>query len=217
MSTIEKRLRLYYSKQAPIRFTSNLDVQKIWERTFRRAGISLSYSQGFHPQAKIQQASPLPLGFCGDEEIIDIWTEPTEENLLAKDLINPYLPVGIEIHHIDQIDPSAPSLQQFVGYSDYAITFLEPFSKDAVFSLSESMLTAESMLFTKHNGKQYDIKPLIRLVEVRDDLKKGLSLHISLSSTPSATGRPDHVLQYFHYDPSCTLITRQKIHFLKYD
>ena len=217
MDTIEKRLRLFYSKQAPIRFTSILDVQKIWERTFRRAGIALTYSQGFHPQAKIQQASPLPLGFCGDEEVMDVWIEPIPENSVEIDRINPYLPIGMEVQRIEQIDLSARSLQQYVDFSDYSITFLDLFSENALSSLIERIQSSETILFIKHNGKQYDLKPLIRSVHVHNDVEKGSSLCISLSSAPGATGRPDHVLQYFHYDPSHTLIIRKKIHFLKYD
>lgn len=217
MNGFEKRLRIFYSKQSSIRFTSILDVQKIWERTFRRAGITLAYSQGFHPQAKIQQASPLPLGFCGDEEIMDVWIEPKQENSVEIDQINPYLPVGMVAHRIDLIDLSAHSLQQYVDFSEYSIVFLDSLSKDALSSLAESIQTSETILFLKHNGKQYDLKPLIKSIHVENDSEKSLSLSISLSSAPGATGRPDHVLQYFHYDPSHALITRKKIHFLKYD
>ncbi len=214
MDAVEKRVRLTYSKHAPIRFTSILDVQKIWERTFRRAGIPLAYSQGFHPQAKIQQASPLPLGFCGEGEIIDVWIEPTPENLLEINLINPYLPIGMEIHQIEQIAPASRSLQQYVDFSDYSIIFLGLLSGNTATTLAENILKEKSIIFTKHNGKQYDLKPLIKSVNVQE---QELSLCISLSSAPGATGRPDHILQYFHYDPSYTLITRKKIHFLGYD
>jgi len=217
MNGFEKRLRIFYSKQSSIRFTSILDVQKIWERAFRRAGITLSYSQGFHPQAKIQQASPLPLGFCGDEEVMDVWIETKNEDSVRIDLINPYLPVGMVTQQIEPIDLSAPSRQQFVDFSDYSIIFLDSLSQSALSSLVESIQISESILFVKHSGKQYDLKPLIRSISSQDNSKKGPSLYVSLSSAPGATGRPDHLLQYFHHDPSHVLITRKMIHFLKYD
>ena len=46
-----------------MRFTGHLDLHRAWERTFRRAHLPLAYTQGFHPQPRIQLAGALPLGF----------------------------------------------------------------------------------------------------------------------------------------------------------
>ena len=64
-----ERIRVYYSKTAPMRYTGNLDVHKVWEHTLRRARLPLAYSQGFHPQPRINQACPLPLGMTSRAEI----------------------------------------------------------------------------------------------------------------------------------------------------
>ncbi len=68
------RLRIDYAKTTAMRYTSNLDVHKSWERTLRRARLPLAYSQGFHPQPRIHQASPLPLGLISQAEVIDVRT-----------------------------------------------------------------------------------------------------------------------------------------------
>jgi uncharacterized protein (DUF2344 family) len=77
------RLRIVFSKTGALRYTGHLDLQKIWERTARRAGLPLAYSQGFHPQPKIQLAAALPLGFSGRAELVDIWldAESADSNL----------------------------------------------------------------------------------------------------------------------------------------
>ena len=67
------RVRITYSKGNAIKFTSALDMQTIWQRALKRAGLSVEYSQGFHPQPKMQLPFPLPLGFTAQNEIIDIW------------------------------------------------------------------------------------------------------------------------------------------------
>ena len=54
------RIRITFSKQGALRYTGNLDLHKIWERTARRADLALAYSQGFHPQPKMQLAAALP-------------------------------------------------------------------------------------------------------------------------------------------------------------
>jgi len=67
------RLRIVFSKTGSLRYTGHLDLQTVWERTIRRAGLPLAYTHGFHPGPKIQIASALPLGFLGRLEIVDIW------------------------------------------------------------------------------------------------------------------------------------------------
>ena len=82
------RYRINYSKKEGMRYTSNLDVHKMWERTFRRAKLPLAYSQGFHPQPKIQQASPLPLGFLSDYEIVDFFKTRGQNSLVFQELFS---------------------------------------------------------------------------------------------------------------------------------
>src|SRR5512136_2023173 len=69
------RLRIVFSKTGSLRYTGHLDLQTVWERTVRRAGLPLAYTHGFHPGPKIQIASALPLGFIGRCEIVDIWLQ----------------------------------------------------------------------------------------------------------------------------------------------
>jgi len=75
-----QRIRLTYSKGGELKYTGNLDMMKVWERTFRRARLRIAYSQGFHPQPKIHQALPLPLGFTSENDLLDIWLT-SEENI----------------------------------------------------------------------------------------------------------------------------------------
>ena len=69
------RLRIAFSKTGALRYTGHLDLHKLWERTARRAGLPLAYSQGFHPLPKIQLAAALPLGFSARAELVDIWLD----------------------------------------------------------------------------------------------------------------------------------------------
>jgi len=66
------RARITFSKTGALRYIGHLDLQTLWERAARRAGLPLAYSHGFHPQAKINFASALPLGFSSRAEVMDI-------------------------------------------------------------------------------------------------------------------------------------------------
>ena len=75
------RLRITFSKSGTLRYIGHLDLQSVWERTVRRAGLPLAYTQGFHPGPKIQLASALPLVFIGRAEVVDLWINETGEGL----------------------------------------------------------------------------------------------------------------------------------------
>ncbi len=88
------RLRIKYAKKSENRFTSHLDLVRIFDRTLRRAGIPVAYSQGFHPHPKISFGHPLPLGLKSIAEYADFTLSqpfPEIENTLSKEL-----PGGVE-------------------------------------------------------------------------------------------------------------------------
>jgi radical SAM-linked protein len=67
-----QRLRVKFSRGDEIKFISNLDLMRLWQRALRRAGMPLAYSEGFNPHPRISLAAPLPLGVTGEAELMDI-------------------------------------------------------------------------------------------------------------------------------------------------
>lgn len=67
-----QRVRLEFSRHGAVRFISHLDLQKVVQLIFKRAGIPCAYTQGFNPTPRIQFAPPLPMGFGGDAEPVDV-------------------------------------------------------------------------------------------------------------------------------------------------
>ena len=94
------RLRITFSKSGALRYIGHLDLHSLWERTVRRAGLPLSYTQGFHPGPRIQLASALPLGFIGCAEIVDLWIDETPglSDLPYKDILQSAAPPGLVIY-----------------------------------------------------------------------------------------------------------------------
>ena len=76
------RVRIIFSKQGALRYTGNLDLHKILERSIRRAKLPLAYSQGYHPQPKINLAAALPLGFSSRAEVMDMWLNEDVEDVV---------------------------------------------------------------------------------------------------------------------------------------
>ncbi len=116
-----KRIRITFSKTDLLRFIGHLDLHHLWIRTFRRAGLQLVYSQGFHPQPKLHLASALSLGYTGSNEMMECWFEddlPLEE---IQDRLTRRSHPGIMIHALEVIDPAAPPLQIRLNGAKYQI------------------------------------------------------------------------------------------------
>jgi radical SAM-linked protein len=188
------RLRLTFSKTGPLIFTGNLDLLTIWERAARRANLGLQYSKGFHPQPKIQFASPLPLGFASRCEIVDI---RINEDLDCSDLarrLQAVLPTGLTVGSIESVDVAAPALATLVSAAEYEITLADGIPIPELEQRVEALL-AESALPRERRGKRYDLRPLIeRLEVVRRPEEPAALLRMRLRAVEGATGRPDEVL-----------------------
>ncbi len=145
-----QRIRIYYAKTQALRYTGNLDVHKIWERTLRRANLPLAYSQGFHPQPRLNQACPLPLGMLSRAEIIDIWLDPDLPLEQVEQRLASHTQPGIEIDHYENIDLHEPALQTRVAASRYRVTLLalpgeSPIGQPELSEKVAGLLSAESL------------------------------------------------------------------------
>ncbi len=58
----KQRLHITFGKFDALKYTSNLDIAKIWERVLRRANLPILYTQGFNTRPRLQPATALPLG-----------------------------------------------------------------------------------------------------------------------------------------------------------
>jgi radical SAM-linked protein len=88
--------------------------------------LPLAYSQGFHPQPRINLASALPLGFTSECEIADVWLEQSIPTAEARAALEQALPPGIQIQEIQEVEEKAPALQTQVIASEYVITLMDP-------------------------------------------------------------------------------------------
>lgn len=188
------RIRLTFTKSGPLIYIGNLDLYTLWERAARRAGLPLTYSQGFHPQPKIHFGAPLPLGFSSRCELLDMrLNEEVDVDSLAARL-NAALPPGVRVTKIEPIGDSTPALQTLVTSADYKVRLRE---ECAVADLAERvgvLLGAES-LPRERRGKHYDLRPLIEELRVRPDPPDGTEIiEMRLKAQEGATGRPDEVL-----------------------
>ena len=209
------RIRIHYAKTGPMRYTGNLDINKVLERTLRRANLPLAYSQGFHPQPRMNQACPLPLGMISYAEILDCWLE---EDLSIDEIsarLQPALPPGIEINSINEIDLHEPKVQTLVDSTEYIATLLGEVPAEELAQRIENILSADT-LPRERRGKKYDLRPLIENLEMLAPDENGRQCFLMhLAARQGATGRADEVLDALGFEPGTARIARTKIHLVK--
>lgn len=210
-----QRIRVFYSKTEGLRYTANLDMHKVWERSLRRAGLPVAYSQGFHPQPRIQQGCPLPLGFLSTAEVVDFWLN-TECGELSEfqEALSAAVPSGIQIQRLEEIDQHEQALQARTLSTVYQVVVLEPTTTEELTQRVDKLLSASSIMRIRRD-KPYDLRPLIEELTVKPPAAPDESplLIMQLSAREGATGRPEEVLVELGFDPLAARVLRTAIHF----
>ncbi len=214
MSSLFK-LRITYSQTGPLRYISHLDLMKLWERLLRRAGIPLAYSHGFTPHPRITVASPLPVGFEGLEEVMEITlTSPVSpEEFLVR--VRPHLPAGLEVVRAEIDGDGTLSLPQRVRASEYLVILPDCADREALARAVGEILERNSIPFRREKGgkvREFDLRPLIRGLKMVESAGPGCALWMLLETSPSATARPEDVLKVLGYE-GYARVKRLRIHF----
>jgi radical SAM-linked protein len=205
-----QRIRIAYEKGSELQYTGNLDMHKVWERTFRRAHLPLAYSQGFHPQPRIQQAAPLPLGFTSVTESLDVWLDDDDPiDVITKKLVATAQP-GIVIQQVSSIPLTEKALSTLVTAAVYEIVPDDAFDTVEFRGRMEKLLSTPSIDRVRR-GKPYDLRPLIHSLTLEEGNPS--TIKMELASLPSATGRPEEVLEELGIDPYSVDIQRLKLVF----
>ena len=200
------RLRIIFTKQGALRYTGHLDLHKIWERSIRRAKLPLAYSQGFHPQPRINLAAALPLGFSSRAEVMDIWLNEDVGDVSTA--LKDHVPPGLTILDANQVDDRAPSLQSQVIGAEYEVEITDAGSASGLTEKIATVLEFESIPRVRRK-KEYDLRPLIESLTVTGDNQ----IFMRLTAREGATGRPEEVLDVMGIPLEDTRIERTRLLF----
>jgi len=207
------RIRITFQKLGALRYTGHLDLHKLWERAARRAELPLAYSQGFHPQPKMNIAAALPLGFSSRCEVLDMRLEHDIQLGGLREKLQATLPTGIQVTNVESVDERAPTLQTQVVSAEYEVSLAEASSTalrangSEVKRKIESILETESIIRTRRE-KEYDLRPLIEALDLLDG-----KIFMKLAAREGATGRPEEVLDMLGIAFEDTRIERTRLIF----
>ncbi|MCI0552823.1 MAG: TIGR03936 family radical SAM-associated protein [Anaerolineae bacterium] len=214
------RIRITFAKQGALRYTGQLDLHKLWERAARRAELPLAYSQGFHPQPKINIAAALPLGFSSRCEVMDLKLEREIPLEGLGEKLQQTLPAGIQVLNVESADERAPALQTQVVAAEYEVTLMESVDTSELKRKVDSVMESESII-RERRGKTYDLHPLIEELKILEsdglplvqEQAPALQIFMRLTAREGATGRPEEVLDVLGIAFEETRIERTRLIF----
>ena len=190
------RCRISYQKTGPLRYISHLDLQKVWIRVLLRAKIPLIYTQGFHPAPKIATAWPLPLGWEGKNELIDLWfdweddfdTEDQKKRFI--ETLNAQSPLGLSINSAEEVPAYSPALTKLIESADYRIKTAGRFLAEDLNNKIHHLLSQTSVERIRREQRD-NLRALIESASVSEETDEGPVIHIRMIAKDSAMGRPD--------------------------
>lgn len=93
--------RLLFEKKGNAVWISHLDLMRLFQRAFKRAGLPLTHTQGFNPRPSVSIALPLSVGVESDCELLDF---DLDGEKIANDLIlarlNEKLVEGVKVRAV---------------------------------------------------------------------------------------------------------------------
>jgi len=115
------RYRLVYAKRGKARYLSHIDLIHVLQRAFRRAGVEVRKTQGFHPKMDFSYGPALPLGMEGLREVLEF---KSSRLLAARPLLsrlNRSLPAGVRAVRLESVGPGEPSLANAIERLVYTV------------------------------------------------------------------------------------------------
>jgi radical SAM-linked protein len=185
---LRKRVRIRFTKEGDLRWISHRDLMRLWERLFRRAGVVLSMTEGFHPKPRINFPSALAVGIAGLDELLEVdLAEERSADSLGQ-AIAAQLPEGMSIKEIEMLP--APDHKAQVTF----VMFEMPMPAHRYEKLGQKIewLLAQDSLPIQREGRKnpLDLRPLIANLRLGDGV-----LQIRLRVDREGSARPREVLK----------------------
>ena len=161
--------RLLFEKRGSAVWISHLDLMRLFQRAFKRAGLGLKHTQGFNPRPSVSIALPLSVGVESGCELLDFELEgecPSCEEI--RERLNWALVSGVRVLDVYETGRKIKELallrcRVFLEYDSGV-------SEETVAALRQ-LFSRESLLVEKKgkNGPvQQDLLPMIRSMEIAD-------------------------------------------------
>ncbi|HBV98746.1 MAG TPA: hypothetical protein DEF36_17150 [Desulfotomaculum sp.] len=195
------RYRIRYSKEGAAKFISHLDMLRTFERVVRRAGIPVSFSQGFNPHPRFSFGFPLSVGVSGLEEYVDIDLDTAVSPEEVAQALDRAMPPGMKVTGARPVEEGSPSLMASTERSAYVIRAYSRCSPatgaGSLKGCLEGLLESQeiNVMRRKKDGRDipFNIRPGLLHLSAREE-EGAVVLEMDLITSSSFNVRPQEVV-----------------------
>ena len=179
------RIIASFYKHEQVMFVSHLDMQRLFQRAFRRADLPLAYSNGFNPHPLLSFATALSVGYTSDCEYFDVMLTEYVSPAEFERRVNAVLPQGVHI---------------VVEY-DIELEFDGSVPREAFYAAVDEILNGGEIIVskkTKGGIKDVDIRPMLLGLSVSEFGGRTAKLRLRGKLTAEGGLSPELLLGAFY-------------------
>ncbi len=183
---------LKYARDNRVKYISHLDFIRMFHRAVRRAGLLMTFSQGFNPHPVMTVAMPLSVGVTSDCEYMKIGFEGDYSEEEIKDRINAAFPLGYEILKVTKTEGKQHDFSKL----DRAVYTVEIECNAHVFDATGFLKNKELLVMkkTKSGEKEADIRPYIFDFSVENKSEDKMVIRMCVAAGNTYNLKPDTVI-----------------------
>lgn len=170
--------RALFEKTGNAVFISHLDLMRLFQRAFKRAGLPLTHTQGYSPRPSVSIALPLSVGVSSRCELLDF--DLTEYAVSYSEMVEKLNAVLVDGVRILEIYPDGNKIKN-LAFLDCQLMLEYDFGVPDGADEGIRNLFAQPGLMVEKSGKngtaEVDVIPMIRNFSVEKADGKTLCLH----------------------------------------
>lgn len=161
-------LRMLFEKSGNGIWISHLDLMRVFQRAFRRAGLQVRHTEGFNPHAFVSIALPLSVGTASRCEILEFELDGPDVPLdKLPERLNAVLPAGVRCLEAYQ---GQRKLKELVWLRTETVLEYDGGLPDGLSSELTALFERETLVVEKKSKSgltNIDIMPMLHRLEVR--------------------------------------------------
>ena len=188
------RIRIKFTKNEIVKYLGHLDIMRTFQRCFNRAGVQMTYSEGFNPHQKMHFALPLGVGIASRAEYLDAEiADGQDPDTICRNL-DAVTGQGFDVLAVRALSDNAEKGMAAVQYASYEVAW----DQDPGLDL-DTYLNRPAVLITKTTKtgeKQVDLKPMLE-----EFTMEGPALHLLMKAGSQSNIKPELIaedLMNFH-------------------
>ncbi|CAM2060337.1 Radical SAM superfamily protein [Desulfovibrionales bacterium] len=164
------RYRLWYTKCGPAVALSQLELQAVFERAFRRARLPLAFSQGYHPLPLISFSRALPVGVGSLAEHLEFCLRESMEPEALETALDKRFLAGMELIRLERLPLAGKT--PLIEAEEYQLIWHNSATLEAFHAAWAAFATEEQWWWTRITSKRtciYNIRPIFLEIDRSHD------------------------------------------------